>query len=95
MDRTRTRGMPDVPPDTCNLVENWGDTSKALTLWRLAFESGPIFGYMALTFFGPAFQRVPPMSGLVTLLMRSTTPIVNNWVLGCSDFARRYFRKSL
>src|SRR5260370_42556456 len=56
-------GLPSFPPDyTCPVV------------LRIPLRVRSIFGYMALTFYGPAFQRVHLMSGLVTLLTRSYNP---------------------
>src|SRR2546422_10135737 len=53
-------GLPSFPPDyTC------------LVVLRIPLRVRSIFGYRALTFYGPAFQRVHLMSGLVTLLTRS------------------------
>src|SRR5260370_31395024 len=54
-------GLPSFPPDyTCPVV-----------LW-IPLRVRSVFSSMALTFFGPAFQRVHLMSGLVTLLLRSS-----------------------
>src|SRR5260370_34863602 len=56
-------GLPSFPPDyTCP-----GEL-------RIPLRVRPIFGYMALQFFGPAFHRVHLMSGSVTLLIRSYNP---------------------
>src|SRR3984893_5188111 len=72
-------GLPSFPPDyTCPVV------------LRIPLRVRSIFGYMALTFFGPAFQRVHLMSGLVTLLMRCSNAQV--LTLG---FGRFRFRSPL
>ena len=41
---------------------------------RIPLRVRSTFGYMAFTFFGPAFQQVRLASGLVTLLTRSYNP---------------------
>ena len=63
-------GLPSFPPDyTCPVV------------LRMPLRVRYIFGYRALTFYGPAFQQVHLMSGLVTLLIRSYNPqCASTWV---------------
>src|SRR5271156_3408990 len=56
-------GLPRFPRDyTC------------LVVLRMPLRVRSIFRYVALTLYGPAFQQVHVMSGLVTLLMRSYNP---------------------
>ena len=58
-------GLPSFPPDyTCPVV------------LRMPLRVRSAFGYMALTFFGSAFQQVHLAVGLITLLMRSYNPHV-------------------
>src|SRR5207248_11760037 len=53
-------GLPSFPPDyTCPVV------------LRIPLRVRSAFSYRALTFYGPAFQRVHLAVGLVTLLTRS------------------------
>ena len=63
-------GLPSFPPDyTCPVV------------LRIPLRVRHNFRYVALTLFGPAFQRVHVLSGLVTLLMRSYNPqSASTWV---------------
>ena len=63
-------GLPRFPRDyTCPVV------------LRMPLRVRYIFRYVALTLFGPAFQRIHLMSGLVTLLMRSYNPAdASTWV---------------
>jgi hypothetical protein len=63
-------GLPSFPPDfTCPVV------------LRIPLRVRYNFRYVALTLFGPAFQRVHVLSGLVTLLMRSYNPqSASTWV---------------
>ena len=53
-----------------------------------------VFAYVAITLYGPSFQRIRLTSGLVTLLLRvlQPQPPEGETGLGCSDFARHYFR---
>jgi hypothetical protein len=63
-------GLPSFPPDyTCPLV------------LRIPLRVRHNFRYVALTLFGPAFQRLHVLSGLVTLLTRSYNPqSASTWV---------------
>ncbi len=53
-----------------------------------------IFAYAPVTLYGSAFQRIRLTTGLVTLLLQTLQPqrYRNITGLGCSDFARHYFR---
>jgi len=53
---------------------------------RIPLRVRQAFGYMAFTFFGPAFQRVHLASGLVTLLTRSYNPDVQAHRFGLFRF---------
>ena len=63
-------GLPRFPPDyTCPVV------------LRMPLRVRSAFGYMALTFFGSAFQRIHLAVELVTLLTRSYNPqSASTWV---------------
>jgi hypothetical protein len=63
-------GLPSFPPDyTCPVV------------LRIPLRVRSAFGYMALTFFGSAFQRIHLAVELVTLLTRSYNPqCASTWV---------------
>ena len=52
------------------------------------------FVYAPVTLYGSAFQPIRLTTGLVTLLLRTLQPPRhrNATGLGCSDFARHYFR---
>jgi hypothetical protein len=50
--------------------------SSCPVVLRIPLRVRQAFGYMAFTFFGPAFQRVHLASGLITLLTRSYNPRV-------------------
>ena len=49
---------------------------------------------MAVTLYGSTFQRIRLTTGLVTLLLRALQPPMhrNATGLGCSEFARHYYR---
>src|SRR5690349_9254441 len=47
---------------------------SCLVVLRIPLRVRQAFGYMAITFYGPAFQRVHLASGLMTLLTRSYNP---------------------
>ena len=58
-------GPPSFPQDfTC------------LVVLRMPLRVRYTFRYVTVTLFGPAFQQVRVVSGLVTLLMRSYNPHV-------------------
>ena len=52
------------------------------------------FVYAPVTLYGSPFQRIRLTTGLVTLLLRTLQPLEHRNApgLGCSDFARHYFR---
>src|ERR1700758_4821198 len=52
------------------------------------------FAYAPVTLYGSPFQRIRLTTGLVTLLLQVLQPPIhlNATGLGCSDFARHYFR---
>ena len=59
------RGLPRFPRGfTCPVV------------LRIPLRVRQVFGYVAITLCGPAFQQVHLASGLITLLMRSCNPAV-------------------
>ena len=59
------RGLPGFPRDfSCPVV------------LRIPLRVRQTFGYVAITLYSPAFQRVHLVSGLVTLLMRSCNTAV-------------------
>ena len=53
-----------------------------------------VFAYAPVTLCGSTFQRIRLTTGLVTLLLRTLQPPTHRNApgLGCSDFARHYFR---
>ena len=53
-----------------------------------------VFAYGSVTLFGSPFQKIQLTSRLVTLLLQALQPpnYRNSTGLGCSDFARHYFR---
>jgi hypothetical protein len=53
-----------------------------------------IFVYTPVTFYGSAFHPIRLTTGLVTLLLRTLQPPLhrNATGLGCSEFARHYYR---
>ena len=68
-------GLPSFPRDyTCPVV------------LRIPLRVRSSFGYMAITFYGPAFQRVHLKVGLVTLLTRSYNPPVQAQRFGLFRF---------
>jgi hypothetical protein len=68
-------GLPSFPRDyTCPVV------------LRIPLRVRSSFGYMAITFCGPAFQRVHLKVGLVTLLTRSYNPPVQAQRFGLFRF---------
>ena len=69
-----------------------GFTCPALLRYPLRVQS--IFAYAPVTLYGSSFQRIRLMAGLVTLLLRTLQPPPhrNATGLGCSDFARHYYR---
>ena len=60
--------------------------SSCPVVLRIPLRVRQAFGYMAFTFFGPAFQRVHLASGLVTLLTRSYNPDVQAHRFGLFRF---------
>ena len=53
-----------------------------------------VFAYASVTLYGSPFQRIRLTTGLVTLLLQVLQPPLhrNATGLGCSDFARHYYR---
>ncbi len=69
--------------------------SRAPRYSGTSFESGSIFAYVAITLYGPSFQRASTNDRIGNSTVAGpTTPVSpeGDTGLGCSDFARHYFR---